>query len=151
MVLIRYSIISFCLLICLPVARAAVITVTPEEWKGEDISAGDLVSGAGSDLKPSYESGPVAAAVLNITGGIGQKVTVRRLVWSPACESCTLAVRKIGEELYVQIPSEGSSELINSISSDPSEINCQYKLGGISIAVVPDTYTTEVTYTVTAP
>ena len=139
---IPYSIIGFCLLFCVPLARAANITASGG-WS-KTFGPGDLTGGAGSDISSSYESGETAT-VLNVTATALWKVTIVRDDWAKG----GLKVRESGQE-YKDIPVSPAPaiDFITGYSGDKSGIECQYQLSGVSIKDGPDTYETIVTYTV---
>ncbi len=111
----------------------------------EIIDANDLVSGAGSDLKSSYES-EAGATLLTISGCVDEndswQVEVSRSDYN---WPFTLLVKTSG----------GNYQAITTTDSDfftgagnAANIALQYKLEGMSVKISPGTYSTTITYTV---
>ena len=150
---IRLLLLTLPLLYCGGVCWAIAITVTGN-W-AETIDASDLLAGAGSDLRSTYESASNAGIVdISLTAG-----------------NWALVVKKTDTNwhgnfhLYVKRTSNGSgsgtisggtayqeiTDLDQSFfsgSNDRSNINLQLKLEGVSIQVPPDVYTATIYYTV---
>lgn len=126
------------------------------EWSFE-ITDQDLVGGAGSDLPPVYQSKADQAWVNIRTRAIDQKwrVDVRRsdANWP---RNVSLFVRRTddgegpgtiwGGRTYVEVTA--TDTFFFSGAGDRSWVYLQFKLGGISVRVPPDTYSTTVVFTV---
>lgn len=146
------------------VAAVTAILVLAGFVHGQDISASggwtetinalDLVSGAGTDLTDTYESGS-GATVVSITTGTSWRVDVSRSdnVWHA---DFTLHVQRTsdgtgvgsisGGEAYQGITATDTEFF--SGSQDRTGIDLQYKLTGMSVKAGPQTYNTTVTFTV---
>lgn len=120
----------------------------------ETIDENDLLAGAGTDLKDSYESpdNQVSITISNTTGS--WRVDVRKVDthWHA---DLSLSVRRTGSgtggsvldgTTYQELT--GTDQPFFTGSNDVSGITVQIKLSGMSIQVSPDTYTTTVYYTV---
>lgn len=120
------------------------ISITATGGWSETIDADDLISGAGSDLKSSYES-EVGATLLTISGCVDDndtwEVRVSRIDYN---WPFTLLVKTSGGE-YQAITASNSP--LFSGAGDTS-IPLQYKLEGMSVQIPPATYSTTITYTV---
>lgn len=124
------------------------INATGPGWD-KIISAGDLESGAGSDLHNPYVSSEEATILdINITPDGDWHVHVAREDWSNSGGGI-LKVKEYGGE-YMEIPvSPLSSEVFISGSASISGIKCQYQLSEISIIKdASGIHETTVTYTV---
>jgi len=137
------------------VCDAIAITVTGS-WS-ETINAADLVAGPGSDLQSTYESAADAASI-DISGTAGGGDTWRLdidktdtnwhgdfILYARRTSSGT-GGSVSGGGAYQQIT--GTTTTFFTGSDDVTGIHIQLKLEGVSIQVVPDTYTTTVRYTV---
>lgn len=121
------------------------------------IGAADLQSGAGSDLVPTLQSAANQAAI-DITGLTNDsdawRIDVRRTdsVWPV---DFTLEVRRTSEGLGGGFIVSGQSYLGISVvdqllcegEGDRTGVEAQFRLGGISLQVPPDIYSTTVTWT----
>lgn len=123
------------------------IDISAEGVWSEIIDANDLVSGAGSDLKSSYES-EAGATLLTISGCTDEndswQVEVSRTDYNWSSKF-VLYVRR-GEENYQAITTSNST--LFSGAGNTANIALQYKLEGMSVQVSPGTYSTTITYTV---
>lgn len=136
-------------------ARAAINLTVTGSWN-LNITAGDLISGAGSDLKSTYESDKRAITI---------DITRSEKNWQvDVCKSDTNWPNNF--HLYVKRTSNGSGS--GNISGGTTyqevtdtdkyffsgekkcrRINIQLKLSGVSIAIPPNSYITTIIYTVT--
>jgi len=135
--------------------KAAINITVTGSWN-LNITGDDLISGAGSDLKSSYESDKNAITI---------DITNTEKNWRvDVCKSDTNWPSNF--HLYVKRTSNGSGpgnisggttyqEVIDtdkyffSGEEKRRRINVQLKLSGVSIAIPPDTYITTIIYTVT--
>jgi len=123
----------------------------------QTISASNLISGAGSDLNPTYTSVANASAI-TITNCKNKndnwRVDVRRVdtnwhanftLQAQRASAGTGAGAISGGTTFINI---GTIDMtFFSGSGDRSGINCQYRLTGMSISIDPGTYSTTVIYT----
>jgi len=120
----------------------------------ETIDENDLLAGAGTDLKSSYESLPdqVSITISDTTGS--WRVDVKRVdtTWHA---DLSLSVKRTGSgtgggisggDAYATVTASDQSFFTGS--NDVSGITVQIKLGGISIQILPDSYSTTLYYTV---
>lgn len=137
-------------------AEATVISASGG-WS-ETIDEFDLVSGAGSDLKPTYESA-ANATILSISGCADNndtwRVDVKRVdnAWHG---DFTLYVRRTSEgagggsisggDSYIEVKTVDGEFFYGA--GDRSDINVQYKLSGMSVRVPPGIYSSTIIYTV---
>jgi len=156
--LARILLISASLMIASSVAPPAFaidITLTGD-WS-TTIDSDDLISGAGSDLNPTYES-PSDQVLVDITntmgGGDSWRVDVHKsdVVWN---SDITVYAHRTsngtggsvsGGTSYLQITV--SDQTFFTGTDDVADIGLQYKIDGISIDINPNTYTTTIVYTV---
>lgn len=118
----------------------------------------DLQGGAGSNMKPSYEStGSPSYVTVYGTSGLSDnwRIDVKRIdsVWDP---NLTLSVKRTtdgtglgpiaGGDSYMQIGPTDSAFF--SGSGDRNNIPLEMELGGMSLQVPPSTYSTTIVYTV---
>ncbi len=120
----------------------------------ETIDAGDLQSGAGSDLVGTYNSGAAATAI-SVTYGTSWEVDVSRTdgTWHPdfslytqRTSDGTGAGTISGGTAYVEIT--GVDTEFFSGTQDRSDVGTGYELTGMSINAAPATYNTTVTFTI---
>ncbi|MDI3543419.1 MAG: hypothetical protein PWP57_1024 [Candidatus Atribacteria bacterium] len=134
------------LFLLFPGVSLAISIAATGGWS-ETIDKDDLVSGAGSDLKSSYESAS-GATLLTISGCTGDtdtwKVRVSRTDYNWH-SNFVLYVRR-GEDDYQAITTTDSDFF--SGAGDTANIALQYKLTGMSVQIPPATYSTTITYTV---
>lgn len=139
-------------------AGAEAIDISAVGSWNETIDDLDLVSGAGSDLKPVYESA-TDATTLSISGCADNndtwRVDVKRFdsVWH---SDFTLYVKRtsdgagegsiLGGGSYVEVKAVDGEFF--SGAGDRSGISVQYKLSGMSVRVPPGTYSSTIIYTV---
>lgn len=132
------------LFLLFPGVSFAAIEITATGGWSETIDADDLISGAGSDLKSSYES-EAEATLLTISGCVDDndtwEVRVSRIDYN---WPFTLWVKTSGGK-YQAITA--SNSLLFSGAGNTS-IPLQYKLEGMSVQISPATYSTTITYTV---
>jgi len=122
------------------------------------IDEDDLIAGAGSDLISTYESNTdqVSIVISNTTGNDDNwRVDVRRTdtTWH---SDFVLSIKRTGDgtgggsitdgTTYQQVGTT-NSEMFSG-AGDRSNIPIQLQLGGVSLQVAPDTYSTTITYTV---
>ncbi len=120
----------------------------------ETIDENDLLAGAGTDLKNSYES-PDNQVSITISGTTGSwRVDIKRVDANWHADLC-LSVRRTGSgvggsvsggDAYIEVT--GTYQPFFTGSDGVSGITAQVKLSGISIQVLPDNYSTTVYYTV---
>lgn len=120
----------------------------------ETIDENDLLAGAGTDLKNSYES-PNNQVSITISGTTGSwRVDIKRVDANWHAD-LSLSVRRTGSgvggsvsggDTYTEIT--GTDQPFFTGSDGVSGITAQFKLSGISIQVMPDNYSTTVYYTV---
>jgi hypothetical protein len=120
------------------------------------INAADLLGGAGTDLAATYESAP-NQLMLGVTDFVlaEWRVSVSRsdTTWD---DHLTLAVRRTGDGVGLEPPTGGLDYLpvgpmdTPFFSGDgPSlDVPLQLRLGGVSVTVPPNTYSTTLTFTV---
>lgn len=120
----------------------------------ETIDTADLVSGAGSDLTDTHESGS-GATTIGLTHDGGWRVDVKRTdsVWHT---DFTLYTQRTSEgsgsgsisggDAYQEITTTDGEFFTGSL--DRSDITIQYRLTGMSVGAQPATYSTTVTFTV---
>jgi len=122
------------------------------------INANDLISGAGSNLKSSYESDSNAVSI-NISGATSDtdkwRVDVSKIdTYWPS--NFTLYIKRTSDGVGSGSISGGTSyqgitggdQSFFSGSGTRSGITAQLKLSGMSLQIPPDTYTTTIYYTV---
>ena len=138
-------------------SEAQLSITSSGDWL-EVIDSSDLISGAGSDLKSSYESAQ-NATVLSISGSQDPldawHVNIRRIdsTWH---NNFILYARRTSDGTGNGSISDGTSYIIVdttdsfffSGSGDRSGINIQYKLEGMSIQIPPNNYSTNIVFTV---
>ena len=121
----------------------------------ETIDVNDLRSVAGSDLNSTYSSA-TNQVIINVTEAtLRWEVRIRR-VDSNWQASFTLSARRtsshrnvIGGTAYLTVTtSDQRFFYTNSNNNNPSNINIQYRLSGVSVQIPPGTYTTTVYYTI---
>ncbi|MEN6369829.1 MAG: hypothetical protein ABFD77_09050 [Thermotogota bacterium] len=121
------------------------------------IGAADLVAGAGSALRSTYESATDQISVtISDTAGSGDawRVDVRRVdgTWNDDVNLWIVRTSDgtggavTGGTSYVQVTT--SDQTFFSGSDDVSDITCRLRLTGVSIAVPPGSYGTTVWLTV---
>jgi len=134
----------------------AQITITVIGSWSQTIDALDLQAGAGSDLIDTYESA-LDAVEIDIANAklLNWRVDVRKddTLWH---SDFSLYVRRTssgagdgsisGGESY-QVVSDTDQSFFSG-SNDRKDIYVQLKLSGVSVQILPDTYTTTVHYTV---
>jgi len=135
-------------------AEAQMTISATGNWS-PSIGEADLQSGAGSDLISTYESNSDQVSI-TIGGASGKswRVDVKRtnVVWN---DDLTLSIQRtgagsgsgsiLGGTTY-QLIETSDSEFFSG-TEDRSGIPAQLKLGGVSLQVPPNTYSTTVTYT----
>jgi len=135
---------------------AAPAIVVTGDWNPA-IGAADLQSGAGSDLVPTLQSSASQVAV-DITGMAGDsdawRIDVRRTdsVWHG---DFTLEVRRTSDGAGSGVINSGSSYLELTVldealcdgEGDRTGFEAQFRLGGISLQIPPDVYSTTLTWT----
>jgi hypothetical protein len=137
---------------------SAVISITATGSWYEVIDENDLESGPGSDLKSTYESA-VDEVVIDITGTVGDldnwRVDVKRVdsnwhsqfhLYDKRTSEGSGTGSISGGTAYQEIGEADQSFFTGS--GDRTNIAVQLKLGGMSIQVSPDVYSTDVYYTV---
>jgi hypothetical protein len=126
----------------------------------ETVNEFDLVSGAGSDLIDTYESATDATSmtISNCVGGDTDnwRLDVRRINDPGWHGDFTLSVKRTsdgegtgsisGGSAYIEITTTDTQ--LFSGAGDRSNISIQYKLTGMSINVLPNTYSETITFTV---
>ena len=140
--------------LCLVSRLAAVDIATVGDW-AESHNAGDLTSGAGSDLPSSITSisGVTTLAVSNVSGAWHVKVRRSGSTWD---SHFTLYIRRTsagigsgsisGGDSYIEVTST-DTEIFTG--SDPrSAIAVQYKITGTNHHTPPATYLSTLTFTV---
>ena len=145
--------------ILLFLTRAEAIDLSATGGWSETINESDLVSGAGSDLFDTYESATDATTmtIYNCTGDTDNwQIKVRRIDEGGWHGDFTLFVKRTsdgegtgsvsGGLSYIEITTTDTQ--LFSGSGDRSNILIQYKLTGMSINVLPDTYSKTITFTV---
>ncbi|WP_233490323.1 hypothetical protein [Thiocapsa marina] len=134
-------------------AQAADISLTGGDWS-ETIDAGDLIAGAGSDIRSPIESGSYQATLdISNTGGALWTVGVQRS-GSSLPSGVTLAVRRTsdgsgggsitGGQSYLTVGS--LEQAIFYGSGDRSGIRLQLRLDGVSVGNGPGAYDTTLIY-----
>jgi hypothetical protein len=140
-------------------ARAEAIDLSASGGWSETINEFDLVSGAGSDLVDTYESATDATSmtISNCTGDTDNwRLDVRRIDDAGWHGDFTLYVQRTSDGAGTGSVSGGLSYIevtttdtqLFSGAGDRSNISIQYKLTGMSINVLPATYTETMTFTV---
>jgi len=135
---------------------SAMDIVALGSWS-ETVDANDLVGGAGGTLTATYESALDQASLsIQNTAAVDDswRVDIRRLDinWPP---DCNLSLRRTSDGTGGgSIFGGGSYQIIGTTDSaflsgagDRDGVDLQLKLGGLSIQVSPDTYSTTVIYT----
>ncbi|MGQ9779877.1 MAG: hypothetical protein ACUVRM_08385 [Bacillota bacterium] len=139
-------------------AGAEAMFISASGGWSETVDEFDLVSGAGSDLTPVYESA-ANATILSISGSVDNtdtwRVDVKR-VDSAWHGDFTLYVRRTSEgtgggtisggDLYIEVTTVDGEFFYGA--GDRSDINVQYKLSGMSVRIPPDIYSSTIVYTV---
>jgi hypothetical protein len=120
----------------------------------ETIDTADLVSGAGSDLTDTYESGS-AATTVGVTDSGNWRVDIKRTdsLWDA---DFTVSTRRTSDGSGSgSISGGGSYQEVTTTdvqffagSLDRSNITIQYRLTGMSVGAEPATYSTTMTFTV---
>jgi hypothetical protein len=120
----------------------------------ETIDENDLLAGAGSDLKNSYES-PDDQVLITISGTTGGwRVDIKKVDGNWHAD-LALSVRRTGSgaggsvsggDTYTEVTA--TDQPFFTGSGGVSGITAQIKLSGISIQVLPGNYSTTVYYTV---
>ena len=139
--------------------KAEAIDLSTTGGWTETINEFDLVSGAGSDLIDTYESATDATSmtISNCTGDTDNwQLNVRRIDDGGWHGDFTLFVKRTSNGVgngsvsgglsYIEITTTGTQ--LFSGAGDRSNILIQYKLTGMSINVLPATYTETITFTV---
>ena len=122
------------------------------------VDANDLILGAGSNLKSTYESNSDQGliAISNTSGDSDNwRVDVRRsdVSWN---ENLVLSVKRTGNGTGAgsisggsdyQAVSAGDSEFFSG-SGNRSDIPVQLQVSGMSVTIAPATYSTSIVYTV---
>ena len=133
------------------------ITVVSDGWL-EIIDESDLIAGAGSDLRSTYESGSseVSIDILGTSGGEDNwRVDVKRVDTGWHNDLSLYAQRTSngsgggtisGGSQYMVVST--SDQTFFSGSGDRAGIEVQLKLSGVSIQIPLGTYTTTLYYTV---
>lgn len=140
-------------------ARAEAIDLSTTGGWTETINEFDLASGAGSDLVDTYESATDATSmtISNCTGDTDNwRLDVRRIDEGGWHGDFTIYVKRTSDGEGTGSVSGGLSYLevttidtqLFSGAGDRSNISIQYKLTGMSINVLPDTYSKTITFTV---
>jgi hypothetical protein len=121
----------------------------------ESITAGHLISGAGSDLQPQFESVP-GVTTLMISTAPGAWTLRARLSGNGAHSDVTVYVKRAsggngsgsisGGTAYMAL--SGSDAELFSGTGDRSNISLQLKLTGLSRKVSPGTYLSSIIFTV---
>jgi hypothetical protein len=125
----------------------------------ETVNEFDLVSGAGSDLIDTYESATDATSmtISSCTGDTDNwQLLVRRIDDAGWHGDFTLYAKRTsggegtgsisGGSAYIEITTTDTQ--LFSGAGDRSNISIQYKLTGMSINVLPNTYSETITFTV---
>ena len=140
-----FAVLAMLVLVFFSPRASFAISISASGGWSETINADDLVSGAGSDLKSSYESA-TDATLLTISECQNSddtwKVNVR---YSSSSWPFTLSVKKSGGNYQTITTTQAD---FFSGSGNTSNIALQYKLEGMSIKIAPGTYSTTITYTV---
>lgn len=120
----------------------------------ETTDENDLLAGAGTDLKNSYES-PDDQVLITISGTTGGwRVDIKKVDGNWHAD-LALSVRRTGSgaggsvsggDTYTEVTA--TDQPFFTGSGGVSGITAQIKLSGISIQVLPDNYSTTVYYTV---
>ena len=139
--------------------KAEAIDLSTTGGWTETVNELDLVSGAGSGLVDTYESVTDATSmtISNCTGDTDNwRLDVRRIDDAGWHGDFTLYVQRTsngegtgsvsGGLSYIEITTTDTQ--LFSGAGDRSNISIQYKLTGISIDVLPATYTETMTFTV---
>jgi hypothetical protein len=139
--------------------RAEALDLSTTGGWTETINELDLVSGAGSDLIDTYESATDATSmtISSCTGDTDNwQLLVRRIDHAGWYGDFTLYVKRTSEGegtgsisgglSYIEITTTDTQ--LFSGAGDRSNISIQYKLTGMSINVLPDTYSETITFTV---
>jgi len=132
-------------LVFLSPGASFAISISASGGWSETIDENDLVAGAGSDLKSTYESA-TNATLLTISGCQNSDDTWQvKVSYSSSNWPFSLSVKKSGGN-YQTITTTQTDFF--SGKGDTSNIALQYKLEGMSIKIAPGTYSTTITYTV---
>ena len=157
---IRIYMVTIALLLCMPpflAGNLAAISMTVTGTWSENIDVFDLQGGAGTDLVSTYESAS-NACVIDVTGAAKKdwEVYVNRVdtLWDANLHLyCRRTSDGIGDgpisggETYQEITDVGQF-LFTSGTFDRTGVEVQYQLTGVSVLVVPNTYITDIVYTV---
>jgi len=146
--------LSTVLTVCLGTSLAAGDITATGGWT-EVIDAGDLVSGAGSDLQSVYESA-TDATILDVTPAFDfYDVYVRRsdTNWSG---DFSLYIKRTGDGTGAGSISFGASyKEVTTVDTkffsgymSRTGIPIQYKLSGMSVNIAPDSYSTTIIFTI---
>ncbi len=139
---------------------AAAIDIAATGSWSPTTTAGDLVSGAGSELVTSYESTAGSLTIdISATTGAGDawRVDVRRsdTNW-PTGAGVVLSIKRIDDGAGSGAISGGtgyqavttSDVEFFSGSGDRTDVDIQLKVSSVSLLIAPDNYSTSVVYTV---
>ncbi len=134
-------------------ARGADL-IASGSWN-ENITAANLVSGAGSDLAPQFESIP-GVTTLTISNAPGSWTLRVRLSGSGGHGDVTVLVKRTSDGTGSGSIADGSAYLaltgsdttLFSGSEARSNISLQFKLTGLSRSVSPGTYLSSIIFTV---
>ena len=121
------------------------------------VGPSDLIAGAGSNLISTYESSPsqVSVSITNATAAWGVTVKFQGPHWD---NSLHLWVRRTGDgggagtiqsgTAYQELDNPGAAFFAGTL--DRTDIPVQLMVTGVSVQLLPDTYSATVTYTVSA-
>lgn len=121
----------------------------------ETVNATHLVSGAGSDLQPQFES-ISGVTTLTITNAPGSWTLRVRLAGSGGHGDVTVSVKRTSSgsgtgtivDGSAYMPLTGSDAVLFSGTEDRSGISLQFKLTGLSRNVSPASYLSSIIFTV---
>ncbi|HPW48326.1 MAG TPA: hypothetical protein PLJ97_03200 [Candidatus Saccharibacteria bacterium] len=140
-----FVVLSMLVLVFLSPGASFAISISASGGWSETIDENDLVAGAGSDLKSTYESA-TNATLLTISGCQNSDDTWQvKVSYSSSNWPFSLSVKKSGGNYQTITTTQAT---FFSGSGDTSNIALQYKLEGMSIKIAPGTYSTTITYTV---
>ncbi len=151
---LRYSVIALLMFFIFAGQSGSATDISVTGSWSETIDENDLLAGAGTDLKNSYESpdNQVSITISNTTGS--WRVDIKRVDTNWHAD-LSLSVRRTGSgaggsvsggDTYTEVT--GTDQPFFTGSNGVSGITAQIKLSGMSIQVSPDSYSATVYYTV---
>ena len=152
--MLRYAVIGLLVFFIFAGQSGSATDISVIGSWSETIDENDLLAGAGTDLKNSYEN-PDDQVLITISGTTsGWRVDIKKVDANWHVD-LSLFVRRTGSgaggsvsggDTYIEVTA--TDQPFFTGSGGVSGITAQIKLSGISIQVLPDNYSTTVYYTV---